>query len=162
GTFPGTVDDLLHPAAFVIPLILVWLRTAGLVGQAVTIGGAALCLAVSRRGHAEDSTGAFDLTLRLAAVGALGAAVAQAGALAALAAQLADGSGWPVEALLGSTVGVSGLIRIACSLMVAGAVQGLRRAPRSLAWMVAFLTTAGSLAFTGILATHAVGWVGSG
>jgi len=146
----------------VIPLILVWLRTAGLVGQAVTIGGAALCLAMSRRGRADDNAGAFDRTLRLAAVGALVAAVAQAGTLAALAAQLADGSTWPVEALLGSTVGVSGLIRIACSLMVAGAAQGLRRAPSSLTRMVAFITTAGAFACTGILATHAVGWVGSG
>ena len=142
--------------------MLVWLRTAGLVGQAVTIGGAALCLAMSRRGRADDRAAAFDLTLRLAFVGALVAAVAQAGTLAALAAQLADGSGWPVDALLGSTVGVSGLIRIACSLMVAGAAQALRRAPSSLTRMVAFITTAGSFACTGILATHAVGWVGSG
>jgi putative copper resistance protein D len=142
--------------------MLVWLRAAGLVGQAVTLGGVALGLAVSRRGRASDSARAVDLTLALAAIGALLAAIAQGGTLAALAAQLADGRGWPVAALLGSTVGLSGLIRIACSLITAAAALRLRRAPDSITWRVVLLTTACLLCVTGTLATHAVGWVGSG
>jgi putative copper resistance protein D len=155
------VQPRRFPASFVIPLILVWLRAAGLVGQVVTLGGAALCLAVSRRGRAGDSDRTLDLTLAFAAFGAVVAAVAQAGTLAALAAQLADGRGWPVAALLGSTVGLSGLIRIACSLITVGVALRLRRVPDSITWRVVFLTTAGLLSVTGTLATHAVGWVGS-
>jgi copper resistance protein D len=145
-----------------IPLLLVWLRAVGLVGQAVTLGGAVLCIAVSRRAGAVHAADAVDRVLRLTAAGALVAAVAQAAALAALAAELADGRRWPVEALLGSTVGLSGLIRITSALVVAGAALGLRRAPSSVAWSVTLLTTASLFALSGILATHAVGWVGSG
>jgi len=146
----------------VIPLILVWLRAAGLVGQAVALGGAVFSLVVLRRGRTGDSARALDLTLALTAVGALLAALAQAGTLAALAAQLADDRGWPVAALLDSTVGLSGLIRIAFALIAAGAALALRRAPGAIAWKVVLLTGAGLLSLTGALATHAVGWVGSG
>lgn len=145
-----------------IPLILVWLRAAGLVGQAVAVGGAVLCAVLSPRGAARDSAPAIGRTLALAAAGAFLAAVAQAGTLAALAAQLADHRGWPVAALLESTVGVSGLIRIACAIIAAGAALRLRRAPDAVTRRVALLTAAGLLCVTGALATHAVGWVGSG
>lgn len=145
-----------------IALILVWLRAAGLVGQAVTIGGAVLCVAVSLRAGGRDTARAIDRTLALVAVGALLAAVAQAGTLAALTVQLADHRGWPVAALLESTVGVSGLIRIACAVIAAGAALALRRVPDSATRRVVLLTAAGALSVTGVLATHAVGWVGSG
>ena len=141
-----------------IQLILVWLRAAGLVGQAVTIGGAALYVAVSLRGNAR----APDRLLAFAAAGALLAAVAQAGTLAALSVELADHRGWPVAALLESTVGVSGLIRIACAVIAAGAALRLRRAPDAVIRRVVLVAAAGLLSVTGVLATHAVGWVGSG
>jgi putative copper resistance protein D len=146
----------------VIPLLLVWLRAAGLVGQAVALGGAVFSLAVLRRGRAWDSARALDITLALAGLGALLAALAQTGTLAALAAELADSRGWPVAALLGSTVGLSGLIRIAFALIAAGAALSLRRAPGSRTRGVVLLAAAGLLSLTGALATHAVGWVGSG
>ena len=141
--------------------MLVWLRAAGLVGQALTLGGAAFSLIVLRCARTRDGARALDITLALAALGALLVALAQAGTLAALAADLADSRGWPVAALLGSTVGLSGLIRIAFALIAAGAALGLRRSPGSITRGVVLLTAAGLLSFTGTLATHAVGWVGS-
>jgi len=141
--------------------MLVWLRAAGLVGQVVALGGAAFSLAVLRRARTGDSARALDLTLALAALGALLAALAQAGTLAALAAALADSRGWPVAALLSSTVGRSGLIRITFALIAAGAALGCRRAPGSLTRGMILLIAAGFLSLTGTLATHAVGWVGS-
>ena len=144
-----------------IPLILVWLRAAGLVGQTVALGGAAFSLIVLRCGRARDGARALALTLALAAFGAFLAAIAQAGMLAALAAELADRHGWPVTALFGSTVGLSGLIRIAFALIAVGAAIGLRRAPGSITRRVMLLTATGLLSLTGSLATHAVGWVGS-
>ena len=141
--------------------MLVWLRAAGLVGQALTLGGAAFSLIVLRCARTRDGARALDITLVLAVLGALLVALAQAGTLAALAADLADGRGWPVTALLDSTVGLSGLIRIAFALIAAGAALGLRRSPGSIMRGVVLLTAAGLLSFTGTLATHAVGWVGS-
>ena len=146
----------------VIPLMLVWLRAAGLVGQVVTLGGVAFSLVVLPHGRAENSVRARHLTLALAAVGALIAGLAQAGTLVALAADLASARGWPVSELLSSTVGLSGLIRIAFSLIAARAAIGLRRAPSSTVRRIILLTAAASLSATGALASHAVGWVGSG
>lgn len=144
-----------------IPLILVWLRAAGLIGQAVALGGAAFAVVVLPRARTEVRTRAVDLTLTLVALGASIAAIAQTGTLAALAAELAGERTWPVAALLGSTVGLSGLARIACALIVAGMALVLRRAPLSRARRVALVIAAVLLSATGTLATHAVGWVGS-
>src|SRR5262245_43003210 len=135
-----------------IPLILIWLRAAGLVGQAAALGGVVFWLAVSRRRHPSASGRAADLPLVVAVVGALVAAVAQVGTLAALAAQVADGRGWPVAALLGSTVGASGLIRIACSLIAAAAALRVRRTPDSMNWRAVLLIAAGLLSASGTLA----------
>ena len=126
-----------------IPLLLVWLRAAGLLGQAVALGGAVFAMAVVRR----------DRVLVLAGAGALLAALAQLGTLAALSAELADARGWPVVDLLRSTVGVSAMIRIACAVLVAVAAFTRRG--------VFLVIAALALSLTGTLATHAVGWVGS-
>jgi putative copper resistance protein D len=146
----------------VIPLLLIWLRAAGLVGQAVALGGSVFALAVLRRGRARDDPRARDLTLVLVAIGALLAALAQVGTLAALAASLADDRSWPVADLLESTVGVSGVVRLVFALIAAGAAVSARRAPASVTRRVSLLVTTGLLSCTGALATHAVGWVGSG
>src|SRR5262249_29529498 len=125
----------------VIPLLLVWLRAIGLSGQAVAVGGAALAIAVlmlsPRRstGSAAESrppARAADFTLALAALGAAIAAAAQVGVLALLTMDLSGPAGWPVAAVLESTVGVSGLCRIGAGILTGSAAIALRRAPRSI------------------------------
>ena len=93
-------------------LVLLWLRTAGLVGQAISLGGATFALVVLRPARTRDPAGTFDRVLALIIFGALLAAAAQAGVLVALAKVLGDDVGWPLGALLGSTVGVIGLTRL--------------------------------------------------
>jgi hypothetical protein len=111
----------------VISLVLLWLRAAGLVGQALSLGGAIFALGVLRPSGARDAGRALDRVLALVSAGALLTAVAQAGVLLTLATTLGDGSGWPLGAVLGSTVGVIGLVRIAVGLLGAAAAQALRR-----------------------------------
>lgn len=140
-----------------IPFLLVWLRAAGLVGQVVALGGAMFALVVLRRGQEPASGRAVDRTLRLTAVGAGLAAVAQAGSLAALAAGVADDTGWPIADLLGSTVGIAGVLRIATAGLVAVAALALRRAPEE-RWRGALvLVAAVLLTLTGALGSHAIG-----
>ena len=100
--------------------MLLWLRAAGLVGQAVALGGAVFALVVLRRDRDPERrpVRALDLALGLTVAGALIAVLAQAGVLAVLAAALADDAGWPIAALVGSTVGMSGMVRIAAGLAV--------------------------------------------
>ena len=138
-----------------IPLLLVWLRAIGLVGQATALGGAAVCLI------AHDDARARRLSPALAAAGALIVAIAQSGTLVALAAEVADGRAWPIAALLESTVGLSGLLRIACAVIATTAALRVRRAPDSTTWRAVLVVTVLLLTVTGALATHAVGWVGS-
>jgi putative copper export protein len=141
----------------VIPLLLVWLRAAGLVGQSLALGGAAFALIVLRPGRDRCPPGARDRILALSGLGALVAAVAQAGGLLALAAALADQGGWPLAAVLGSTTGVAGLIRIATALGAALTALVLRRARESRTCGAALLGLTLLLAFTGALASHGAG-----
>ncbi|HXJ77445.1 MAG TPA: CopD family protein [Candidatus Methylomirabilis sp.] len=143
-----------------IPLLLVWLRAAGLVGQSVALGGAAFALIVLRPGRRGCPPGARDRTLALTAFGALLAAAAQAGGLLALAAALADDGGWPLAAVLGSTTGVAGLIRITMAAGAALASLALRRVPESRTRGVVLFVTTVLLAFTGALASHSAGRMG--
>ena len=142
----------------VIPIILLWLRAAGLVGQTLALGGVVFALLVLRRPGERAPSRALDRTLVLAGAGALLAALAQAGLLAAQAAALGSGDErWPVAALLGSTVGVAGLVRIGAALVVLPAALALRRAPVSGARRVCLLAAAAALCLTGVLASHAIG-----
>jgi hypothetical protein len=77
--------------------------------------------------------------------------------LVALAKVLGDDVGWPLGALLGSTVGVIGLTRIAVALLGAAAAHALRRDPESSARSIWLLMSSVLLAVTGALASHAVG-----
>ena len=77
----------------VIPLMLLWMRAAGLVGQAVALGCAVFALVVLRRDPQRRPVRALDLALGLTFAGALAAVLAQAGVLAVLAAALADEPG---------------------------------------------------------------------
>lgn len=137
-----------------ISFVLLWLRAAGLVGQALSLGGAIFALAVLRPSRQRD---ALDLVLALTTFGALLAAAAQAGVLVALAKALGDDGGWPLGAVLGSTVGAIGLVRIAVALLGAAAAHALRRDPESSARSALLLVSGVLLAVTGALASHAVG-----
>jgi putative copper resistance protein D len=141
----------------VIPFLLVWLRAAGLVGQAVALGGALFALVVLRRGREHGAARSLDRTLTLTMGGALLAAVAQAGILAALAAELADDVRWPIADLLGSTVGLGAATRIGVACLAAAAALALRRAPDSGGRGALLLVATLLLAFTGALASHAIG-----
>jgi hypothetical protein len=141
----------------VISLVLLWLRAAGLVGQGISLGGATFVLAVLRPARTRDAPGVLDRVLALITFGALLTAAAQAGVLVALAKTLEDDVGWPLGTLLGSTVGVIGLTRIAVALLGAGAAHALRRDPESSARSILLLLSGVLLAVTGALASHAVG-----
>ena len=135
-----------------------WLRAAGLVGQAVALGGAMFAIVVLRRGRESTPLGAVDRTLRLTAAGALLTAGAQAGSLAVLAAGVAVEAGWPIAALLGSTSGIAGLLRIATAALVAAVALALRRAPeRRGCSALVLVSAAGLLALTAALGSHALG-----
>src|SRR5262245_716248 len=135
--------------------MLLWLRAGALIGQAVALGGSVFALAVLRRDR-EPPTGAFDRVLELTRAGALVTALAQAGLLAGLGAALSDGAGWPMGALLGSTVGIAGIARIAAGLAVLLGAAALRRAPASRARGALLLGFAAALSATGALASHAM------
>jgi copper resistance protein D len=142
----------------VIPILLLWLRAAGLVGQTVALGSSVFALVVLRRVGERDPPRVFDRSLALAGTAALFAALAQAGLIAAQAAALADPDGrWPTAALLGSTVGTGGLVRIGAALAVLPAALALRRAPQSRLRGAFLLAAAAALCITGVLASHAMG-----
>jgi copper transport protein len=141
----------------VISLVLLWLRAAGLVGQALSLGGTIFALAVLRPSRQRDAVLTLDLVLALITFGALLAAAAQAGVLVALAKALEDDAGWALGAMLGSTVGVIGLVRIAVALLGAAASHALRQDPESSARSALLLVSGAVLAVTGALASHAVG-----
>jgi putative copper resistance protein D len=134
-----------------------WLRAAGLAGQAVALGGALFALVVLSRGREAGAARAVDRTLRIAALGAVVAGVAQLAVLTALGWELAQDAGWPIADLLGSTVGLTGLTRVAMACLAAVAAQMLRRAPGSSGFAGLLLVATFLLAFTGALAGHAIG-----
>src|SRR5882762_2892098 len=148
--------------SLVISLMLLWLRAVGLVGQAVSIGGAIFAVAVVRPSHASDPARALDRVLGLVTWGALLAAGAQAGVLVVLARAMGDDAGWPLGAVLSSTVGVIGLIRIAVALAGAAVAHTLRRHPGSTTLGALLVSGGALLALTGALASHAVGRVDGG
>jgi putative copper resistance protein D len=141
----------------VIPFVLVWLRAAGLAGQAIALGGALFALVVLSRGREPGAARAVDRTLRITALGALAAGVAQIGVLAALGWELVDAAGWPIADLLGSTVGLTGLTRVGVACLAAAAALRLRRAPGSAGLGGVLLVATFLLTFTGALAGHAIG-----
>jgi len=141
----------------VIPFVLVWLRAAGLAGQAVALGGALFALVVLSRGREPGTARAVDRTLRITMLGALVAAGAQLGVLVALGRELAEDAGWPIADLLSSTVGLMGLTRVAVACVAAAAALMLRRAPGSGGLGGLLLVATFLLSFTGALAGHAIG-----
>jgi putative copper resistance protein D len=134
-----------------------WLRAAGFVGQVVALGGAVLALVVLLRHPGESPARALERTTALISGGALLVAVTQVGVLAVLAAGLADDAGWPLLALLDSTVGHVALVRVGAAGLVIAAALALRRAPQSGGRWALLLVTAMLLSITGALASHATG-----
>ena len=149
-------------SAVVIPLVLMWLRAAGLVGQSLALGGAAVALVVLplARATAARAPGHL-LAVRVAAAGALVVAVAELGLLACLAGAFADGSGWPGAALLGTQVGTVGLARATLAIVAALAAGVLCRAPAARAAAAALAATAVLLPVTSVLVSHATSRPGS-
>lgn len=143
-----------------ISLLLVWLRAAGLVGQSLALGGAAFTLVVLNSSRERCPPSARDRVLALTILGALMAAAAQAGMLAALGAALADDRGWPIADVLGSTAGIGGLFRITAAIGGVGAALALR-AKDAAARRAVLLGAAALLALTGALGGHAMGRVES-
>src|SRR5262245_11971775 len=131
--------------------MLLWLRAAGLVGQTVPLGSAVFALLVLRPARDRVPPRAFGRTVALTGAAALLAALAQTCLIAVQAAALADATGgWPTAALLGSTVGLAGLVRVAAGLAVVAAALAFRRAPESRARGTAFLAGATALCLTGV------------
>jgi putative copper resistance protein D len=138
--------------------MLLWLRAAGLVGQAVALGSAVFALVVLRRSSDRPPPRALQSTLALGGAGALVTVLSQTGLIVVLAMALSDdGAGWPIGALLGSTVGIAGIARIAVGLAVLAAVIAFRRAPASRTRAALVLGSAVALSATGALASHAMG-----
>ncbi|MGH7347901.1 MAG: copper resistance D family protein, partial [Candidatus Rokuibacteriota bacterium] len=101
---------------------------------------------------------ALDTTLAITGAGALLLALAQGGLLAIQTAALANSdAGWPTAAMLGSTVGIAALVRIALALAVLPALLALRRSPASPVRGVLLLTATAGLSVSGALASHAIG-----
>jgi copper resistance protein D len=137
--------------------MLLWLRAAGLVGQAVALGCAVFALVVLRRDAERRPERGLEQALALTAVGALVTVLAQAGLLTVLATALTDGTEWPMGALLGSTVGIGGIVRIAAALATVFAALALRREPASRLRGAVLLGSTILLSLTGALASHALG-----
>ena len=146
-----------YRSSAVISLMLLWLRAVGLVGQAVSLGGAIFAVAVVRPSRPPHPARALDRVLALITWGALLAAAAQVGVLVVLAKAMGDDAGWPVGAVLDSTVGVISLIRITVALSGAAVAYALRRHPGSTTLRALLVSGGALLALTGALASHAVG-----
>jgi putative copper resistance protein D len=141
----------------VISFVLLWLRAAGLAGQALALGGMAFALVVLFRGGTPHAPHRLRSTLAIAAAGAGLAAAAQTGILVTLARAFADDTGWPFGALLGSTVGRGGLVRLVLALGVAAVALALRQAPSSRTWWAPLVAASVLLAVSGALVGHATG-----
>jgi putative copper resistance protein D len=141
----------------VVAFALLWLRAAGLVGQALAIGSTAFALVVLQRTREPGSLQRFHSALAIAAAGALLCAAAEAVVLATIAHAFADEHGWAFGALLGSTVGQGGTARLVVALGVAGAARAARRVSSPRIWSVLLVAANASLALSGALVSHAAG-----
>ena len=120
----------------------VLLRGLALCGQALVIGGVLFALIVLRPA-ARERPGLWHLLRRsrlLIALGAAGAATAQALSLTTQVSQLADERGWPLREILSTSYFEASLVRIAACLgviIVAGrsaATTGAGDGGRSWRW----------------------------
>jgi putative copper resistance protein D len=139
--------------------VLMWLRAAGLIGQALALGGALFALLVLRGARGPGADRALTRALRVTLGGAALVAVAEAGVLLALSAAFGDERGWPLASVLESTTGTVGLIRLGAALAVAPVIRLVRsRRLASGGWLLLLAATA-TLPLTGALVSHATGSV---
>ena len=134
-------------SSVVLPLVLVWLRALGLVGHALTLGGAVFGLAVLRPWLAAEPAlaPAVRRALRLARAGTLLLLGAQAAGLVLVAGSVADAPGWSLDAFVETPLALSSALRALAAIAAFAAAVWVERAPGSRArWLV--LTTAGAAA----------------
>lgn len=141
-----------------LSLVDVLLRGAVVSGQALAVGGLAFALLVlptlARR--EPDPRPFLNPTFRLAALGALGVAVAQALSLILQIASLTDeAAGWPVAEALRTSFFRASLVRLLASVgLIAGATV-VRRRPGARAGWAALIGSAGLLLASSAWMSHA-------
>ena len=138
----------------------VLLRGLALCGQALVIGGVLFALIVLRPA-ARERPGLWHLLRRsrlLIALGAAGAATAQALSLTTQVSQLADERGWPLGEILSTSYFEASLVRIAACLGVIIVAWAFRRDDGHRGWGP-LLALATVLAVGSALTSHAAGRV---
>jgi putative copper resistance protein D len=142
-------------------LILIWLRAAGLAGQALALGGAIFAAYVLGGGGPGGPGRALRRALLAVAGGAAIVAAAQAGVAISLVVAFADDGRWPLGAVLASRAGTAGLIRLAAALSVAWLSLRLYRTAAGLparrgGWSL-LLGASAVLPVTSALVSHSTG-----
>ena len=138
----------------------VLLRGLALCGQALVIGGVLFALIVLRPA-AQERPGLWHLLRRsrlLIAIGAAGAATAQALSLTTQVSQLADERGWPLREILSTSYFEASLVRIAACLGVIIVAWAFRRDDGHRGWG-SLLALVAVLAVGSALTSHAAGRV---
>src|SRR5262245_66341704 len=92
-----------------------WLRAAGLVSQAIALGGAAFGLVVLPASAGSTPDRARARTFAATCGASLGVAFLEIAIVAVLTAAFADDGRWPLAAVLFSTTGRAGAVRIAAA-----------------------------------------------
>ena len=134
----------------------VLLRGLALCGQALVIGGVLFALIVLRPA-ARERPGLRQLLRRsrlIIALGAAGAATAQALSLTTQVSQLADERGWPLREILSTSYFEASLVRIAACLGVIIVCWAFRRDDGRRGWGP-LLAMAAVLAVGSALTSHA-------
>jgi putative copper resistance protein D len=143
-------------------LILLWLRAAGLAGQALALGGATFAIVVLRGGREGESGRALRRVLTAIGAGAGLVVAAQVGTLISLAAAFADETRWPIADVFASNAGSVGLLRLAAALLVAWLSLLLHRTQGPHGAWALLLGAAAVLPVTGALVSHATGSLETG
>jgi copper resistance protein D len=143
----------------VLPLVLVWLRALGLVGQAVVLGGAVFGWAVLRPWLAAepDAAPVARCVLHLVRAGAFLLLAAQAAGLVLVAGSVSDAPGWSLEAFAATPLAAAGALRAlaaGAALAVALWVEG---APASRGRWLALAATGSLAALAAAGSSHAAG-----
>jgi putative copper resistance protein D len=133
----------------------VLLRGLILVLISVVLGGVLWTRLILRTRPGQAPPAPAAVALRLVAVAAVGAALAQLGTLLIALAALEHEAGWPVAALLATTFGRTALARIALALALAGLALFLARRPAAPAAWHALAAGALGLVITSAVLSHA-------
>lgn len=137
----------------------VLLRGTILSGQALALGGPTFALLILRplARREPDPRPLFGPTLRLAALGAAGVAVAQVLSLALQIMSLADETGWPVAEALATPFFSASLIRLLACLGVIASCRVVERSPGAKAGWAALIGSGLVLVASSAWTSHAAG-----